>query len=311
MKVSKKLILSLIIGSMIGASPLMHTGLRAMEANEEENFFEVDSNSVSVTEPKDARKRSASPCDSEESQNPKRQRTDTLAAASSLGDMVEDDDLIPVEDGQEKDGESLIVTRSENKVFFPTDVLREIFKYLNLSNLTKMQRVCRQWEDLSSNQNLQVATSWNILRGGSLHEDVVNNLDKTLFDASEVGDSERALAALIVGANVNHANNYGQTALIWAAAKGHTEVVRILLQVPGIDVNYANNNGSTALIWAAYCGHTEVVRILLETPGINVNHAEKSGETALIWAASYGYTEIVRMLKKKISFWHKFPCIIQ
>ena len=50
----------------------------------------------------------------------------------------------------------------------------------------------------------------------------------------------------------------GQTALIWAADKGHHEIVRRLCGVEKIDVNVQNYDGFSALICAAEQGYTEV-----------------------------------------------------
>ncbi len=44
---------------------------------------------------------------------------------------------------------------------------------------------------------------------------------------------------------------------------GHFDIVQLLLSHKSIDVNAQNDNGYTALFWAAYKGHTEIVKILL------------------------------------------------
>ena len=78
------------------------------------------------------------------------------------------------------------------------------------------------------------------------------------------------------------------TALIIASGKGHTEIVKILVEQERIDINaknkvYFNNlifqNNiwnffklfGTALILASEDGHTEIVKILVEQEGIDVN----------------------------------------
>lgn len=52
-----------------------------------------------------------------------------------------------------------------------------------------------------------------------------------------------------------------------------------------------------ALIFAAWKGHTEIVVILL-AKGADVNAKDKYGGTALMVAAAEGYTEIIRLLKQ-------------
>lgn len=62
-------------------------------------------------------------------------------------------------------------------------------------------------------------------------------------------------------ANLNLANKQGDTALIWAADKGHKEVVKFLI-LHGADLHAVNQMGRSALFWAEQNGHEEVVRII-------------------------------------------------
>src|SRR5688572_23791761 len=57
-----------------------------------------------------------------------------------------------------------------------------------------------------------------------------------LWDAARAGDLARVNAALAKGANIDAKTRYGVTALMFAADKGHTEVVRLLLE-KGADTN--------------------------------------------------------------------------
>ncbi len=117
-----------------------------------------------------------------------------------------------------------------------------------------------------------------------------------LYAAARDGDVEKVRLLLKAGADVNWANQNGDTLLIEAAHNGHTECVRLLLAAPGIDVNKANLCGETPLICAVYKGHTECVRLLLAAPGINVNKASSLKDTPLFAAASRGHTDCVRAL---------------
>jgi len=65
------------------------------------------------------------------------------------------------------------------------------------------------------------------------------------------------------GADVNAQNNYGDTALMIASKRGHTEVAKLLIE-EGADVNAQDTLGNTALLWASRSGHTDIVKLLIE-----------------------------------------------
>ena len=50
----------------------------------------------------------------------------------------------------------------------------------------------------------------------------------------------------VSGINANYVNKYGRTALMSAARNGHTDTVKLLID-HGADVNHADNDGTTAL----------------------------------------------------------------
>ena len=82
------------------------------------------------------------------------------------------------------------------------------------------------------------------------------------------------------GADVNHVDSMGHTALMWAVRFAHSEFVSVLIEA-GADINLFDEDGSsTALILAARLGIMKSVRLLTET-GANVNTVNKNGETAL------------------------------
>ena len=88
----------------------------------------------------------------------------------------------------------------------------------------------------------------------------------------------------------------GTTILHWAAARGHVEVVRLLLAAADIYVEAkVHNGGYTALHYAAARGHGKVVNELLEN-GAYVNAKDDRGRTALHWAANEGHDKVVDAL---------------
>ncbi|KAL2920619.1 E3 ubiquitin-protein ligase XBAT33 [Bienertia sinuspersici] len=83
--------------------------------------------------------------------------------------------------------------------------------------------------------------------------------------------------------------------LHFAAAKGHNEIVALLLE-NGADVNSRNYCGQTALMQACRYGHWEVVQTLLLFR-CNVSRADYlSGRTALHFAAVNGHVRCIRLL---------------
>lgn len=83
--------------------------------------------------------------------------------------------------------------------------------------------------------------------------------------------------------------------LHFAAAKGHNEIVALLLE-NGADVNSKNYCGQTALMQACRYGHWEVVQTLLLFR-CNVTRADYlSGRTALHFAAVNGHVRCIRLV---------------
>ena len=94
---------------------------------------------------------------------------------------------------------------------------------------------------------------------------------------------------------------HGNTAIIWAARKGHERVVKVLLERNDVNPNTPENEyGQTPLSQAAKNGHEGVVRILLERNDVNPDTADtKYGQTPLSQAAENGYQEVVRTLLER------------
>jgi ankyrin repeat protein len=87
------------------------------------------------------------------------------------------------------------------------------------------------------------------------------------------------------------------TPLITAAALGHTEAAKILIEA-GADLNYQNADGSTALHTAAVFGRTEVAKVLIDA-GTDLNKKNNTGSTALHAAAFFCRVAIVKTLLEK------------
>ena len=100
---------------------------------------------------------------------------------------------------------------------------------------------------------------------------------------------------LASGANpVNHQDNNGWTALMCAAAKGHKTVVRQLLEASA-DPNRATHKKNTALMWAAHGGYTEVADLLLDA-GATRKQRNLLGWSASDIAAREGFETLAKTL---------------
>jgi ankyrin repeat protein len=81
-----------------------------------------------------------------------------------------------------------------------------------------------------------------------------------------------------------------------AAGANCEETVALLLE-SGAEINAADDNGMTALMEAAAWGHTPMVRLLLAA-GADSELRNKQGQTAWGLAALGNHTEVAELFKK-------------
>ncbi|OAP55332.1 hypothetical protein AYL99_10305 [Fonsecaea erecta] len=111
------------------------------------------------------------------------------------------------------------------------------------------------------------------------------------------GHSATVKILLEKGANLECKDKHNETPLSWAAKRGHKEMLRLLLK-KGAERDSKDNSGRTPLSRAAEHGHKEVVQILLEN-GAERDFKDNSGGTPLSWAAERGNKEVVQLLLEK------------
>ncbi len=94
---------------------------------------------------------------------------------------------------------------------------------------------------------------------------IEGDLGEALLNAAKNGDLAQVQVLLNEDADVNAKDKNHKTALMWAAVKGHTDVVKLLLD-SGASVHIKTMiGGKTALQYATDKGHTEIIRLLRET----------------------------------------------
>lgn len=131
------------------------------------------------------------------------------------------------------------------------------------------------------------------------HVDIPRNDGKTplillqMLGINTVVDVQPIL--LEKGADVNHTDNAGNTALIVAAQQNcYKGIVKELIRA-GADLNAADKRGNTALHYALNYGSQESA-IFMVKKGADVNHANNEGVTPMDIAAEKGYDTILALM---------------
>jgi uncharacterized protein len=119
--------------------------------------------------------------------------------------------------------------------------------------------------------------------------------ETALMIASGVGSVTTVNLLIAYGTNVNAAESRkGQSALMWAVAERHPEVVKTLI-AHGANVRAASKRGFTALVFAAVKNDSQSAEELLDA-GADANYTLPDGLTVLNVAASYQSTAVAILL---------------
>jgi ankyrin repeat protein len=138
--------------------------------------------------------------------------------------------------------------------------------------------------------------------------------ETALHVCARTGKPEAVKALIARGATVDTIENWrGQTPLMWAAAEGHADAMRVLIEA-GADVNARSSiiawerqrteeprdkwlppGGLTPLLFAARDGKLESAKVLLSA-GADVNVVDPDRHTALILALINGQFDVAGML---------------
>ena len=120
--------------------------------------------------------------------------------------------------------------------------------------------------------------------------------DMALIRATSTGDFFLVETLLDYGAPENTKNGLGNTVLMLASKRGHTNVARVLLEHKAMP-DLQNEDGLTALMMAAKNEEEMIVRLLL-IHNADTQLKDKNGYTALWFAKTRGNAEIVNQLKE-------------
>ncbi|OGT31936.1 MAG: hypothetical protein A3E87_00045, partial [Gammaproteobacteria bacterium RIFCSPHIGHO2_12_FULL_35_23] len=110
-------------------------------------------------------------------------------------------------------------------------------------------------------------------------------------------------ALLGLGAMANTRNRFNHTALMFAAANGHTMIIKELLPyLNAAAINSQNIQGMTALMYAAKYGYDDVViELLNRLSPVGIIHAKNNqGKAALTLAVINGHEEVVKKILNKL-----------
>lgn len=116
-----------------------------------------------------------------------------------------------------------------------------------------------------------------------------------------------ATAAFLLGSGaLGHLTDInGDTALHWAAYKGHPELIKLLMY-SGVDLQKPDYFGSTPLHLACLSGNVSCVKILCQKSKIELGPRDKNGKTPLQLAKSHRHSDVVGILEgeqKRRSRW--------
>ncbi len=154
----------------------------------------------------------------------------------------------------------------------------------------------RNIRDLAQEMQNEVnAQNSRILESSTMAKALSEEDAKILFfESANKGLADQLELFCDRGMGVDTTNEYGWTALIFAASRGHLLAVKILL-FKKANPNAVDTFMATALMWAGRNGYHEILIALLDA-GAEINAADCDGRTALMFASRAGNVECVVIL---------------
>jgi hypothetical protein len=135
------------------------------------------------------------------------------------------------------------------------------------------------------------------LQHSNLNESQEKERNLELLEAASQGDELKVKELISINANVLAMDSKGVTAGDLAAARGHMEILQLLVKAG------ANVNANRAAPWlqqALRCGNLITAELLIQS-GTDVNAKDPTGITAGDLAIARGHVDILQLLVKKLS----------
>ena len=132
-------------------------------------------------------------------------------------------------------------------------ILEKIIFPLDYDSFRACSKVCKVWADLLSSESY-VRKSEELLKEKEFNEE-------SMYQFSKFGTVKGVAQLLSCGVNPNCEKAHAS--LSYAAKKGHTEVVKLLLSA-GTDYKMASVQGEPLMVWATRHRHRDVVQALLD-----------------------------------------------
>ena len=112
------------------------------------------------------------------------------------------------------------------------------------------------------------------------------------FKAIKQDDAKTVQSLLQRGFDPNTLDPEARHGLTMAVAEPSLKVAEVLIQAKGINVNFLNSADESALMYAALKGHLAVAKLLISKDA-DVN---KTGWTPLHYAATNGHVDVIQLL---------------